>query len=310
MTTTSRRPRLAWLTLSAALLAAGLIATTAVAATSATSADRASSGNARLTWTTTTRHISSGGRRRTYLVAVPSPRPTGTVPVVVVLHGVDATPQLEEKRTDFPAAVGPAILVYPAGYDESWNAGGCCGHAQRAGIDDVSFIDAVVHQVVAQHATASARQVYLVGYSNGGRMAWDLACRTPSVFAAVGVYGAVPAAPCPTRKAIPAIEVAGVTDPEVAIGGSKAAPVLPDGYHELTVDALVARLRTADGCGGKALVARRGRETTTTWAHCGTGEKVALATYRDQDHSWPGRSATAPSAEQVIWDFFRSVGAR
>ncbi|MGH9077878.1 MAG: alpha/beta hydrolase family esterase, partial [Acidimicrobiales bacterium] len=159
-------------------------------------------------WVTSTEPISVGGMDRSYLLVEPAPLPRTPVPVIVVLHGLAASPQFEEARTDFMPIVGPAVLVYPFGYQMSWNAGTCCGAAKDAGVNDVAFISGVVDKVLSDHPTSTeASQVFLVGYSNGGKMAWQMACQDPSQFAAIGVFGAVPAANCPTRQPVAAIEL-------------------------------------------------------------------------------------------------------
>ncbi|HWG72538.1 MAG TPA: PHB depolymerase family esterase [Acidimicrobiales bacterium] len=257
---------------------------------------------------TTSDQISSGGMSRSYLLAEPEPAPTAKVPLIVVLHGINASPQLEEQRTGFLPIVGPAVVVYPVGYHQSWNAGTCCGDAHSAGINDVAFITAVINQVVAQHPVLSSKQVYLVGYSNGGKMAWDMACQHPSLFAAVGVYGAVPAAACPTLGRLSAIEITGLADTELTVQSSQA-PTVQAGFTELQVDTLVTRLRSGDGCGNAATVVAHGVEQTTTWGQCANGTKVAYSLYAGQNHNWPATTATTPSAGSVMWSFFRSVGA-
>ena len=269
---------------------------------------RTASGRAALRWVTTSRPISSGGMSRSYLLAEPEPAPTAKVPLIVVLHGIDATAQFEEQRTGLLPIVGPAVVVYPLGYKQSWNAGTCCGPAYSSGVNDLEFVTAVVHRVITQHPILSPKQVYLVGYSNGGKLAWDLACKDPSLFAAVGVYGAVPAAACPTPGPISAIEIAGLADTELTVQATKP-PTVQAGFTELPVDTLVARLRGDDGCGTSETVTAHGVEQTTNWIHCANGARVAYSLYRGQNHNWPVPTPTTPSAESLMWSFFRSVGA-
>lgn len=72
----------------------------------------------------------------------------------------------------FLPLVAHEIVVYPAGYDRSWDAGYCCGPAQRLGVDDLAFFEAMIHAVFNSEPGTSARQMYLAGFSNGGRMAF------------------------------------------------------------------------------------------------------------------------------------------
>ncbi|MEV6846296.1 hypothetical protein [Actinoplanes sp. NPDC051411] len=146
--------------------------------------------------------LRSGGLTRSYVVVRPARAP-GPLPVLVELHGCCTTPWAELARSGFvPATGGAAILVYPAGYDEHWNAGACCGSAT---VDDVAFLTAVIERVPPGHP------VYLVGYSNGGRMACRLACERPALF------GAVSAFPCPRPPPMPILIAAGTDDPELTV---------------------------------------------------------------------------------------------
>ena len=117
-----------------------------------------------------------GGLERTYVVARPAQALTGVLPVVIVLHGRDMTPAHMERDSVLPPAAR-AIVVYPAGYGRSWNAGACCGPAHADRVDDVAFLAAVVREVLRGEPGASADAVFLLGYSNGGRMALRMASR-------------------------------------------------------------------------------------------------------------------------------------
>ncbi|MGH9093736.1 MAG: hypothetical protein ACRDXE_01105, partial [Acidimicrobiales bacterium] len=80
-------------------------------------------------WSSSVHRFSSNRLARSYLVLRPTAKTPGRLPVVVVLHGRGLTPAGIERMTDLPEVTGPAILVFPAGYGRSWNAGGCCGQA-------------------------------------------------------------------------------------------------------------------------------------------------------------------------------------
>jgi polyhydroxybutyrate depolymerase len=116
-----------------------------------------------------------GAQARSYVVFQPAHPVAPTVPAIVMLHGVAAWPGLESQRDGFLPLVdnGQAVLVYPVGYAESWNAGSCCGGAQTAGIDDVGFITKVIRRVEGE---PDVSRTFLAGFSNGGRMAYRVAC--------------------------------------------------------------------------------------------------------------------------------------
>jgi polyhydroxybutyrate depolymerase len=257
---------------------------------------------------TTVHTLRFDGLLRSYVLIRPTQVSTTKRPVLMVLHGSAVTPQMEIARTDFKAVAAGAILVYPAGYDESWNAGACCGGAQKAGVDDVGFLEAVLHQVLTSQPDASAQRVYVAGYSNGGKMALALSCADPHAFAGVGVYGAVSVAPCAHVPAVSLIEVASTGDPELTIGPG-GTPHTAGSFVQPTVVGQTDAYRVASGCTSTSATTVVGRLQQTTWSGCPDGRRVSLALYRGGDHGWPSGDSRTPSAEAVIWSFFTKVGA-
>jgi polyhydroxybutyrate depolymerase len=216
------------------------------------------------------------------------------------------TVEHEQQRSGFLDVTGPAIVVYPAGVGQSWNAGHCCGPANEADVDDVGFLTAVMHQVVTSQPDAAADQVYLAGYSNGGKMALRMACANPQLLAGVAVYGAVDALGCQRPAPLSLLEIASTGDPEVTIGPGGPQHVV-HGYLEPTVFDQVAQYRQANGCGEQVTTGVDGTLTSTTWVGCRRGRRVGLAVYQGGGHGWPTGDATTPSAEDVIWRFFESL---
>jgi polyhydroxybutyrate depolymerase len=258
------------------------------------------------TWVTTSVGVTVDGIARRYVLVRPAAVSKTALPVMVVLHGRIVTPEFEEQRTGFPGIVGPAILVYPAGYQNSWNAGACCAGAQAAGVDDVAFVTDVVHRVLATQPDAAADRVFLVGFSNGGKMVFRLACAEPGLFDGAAVVGAVPVSSCAHPPALPFVELAIHDDPLLTLTPAQP-PKAVNGFPQASVEGEVATLRTANGCRGDGRREVQGTLTVTRWTDCRTGKPVELALYQGRAHVWPAGDATTPSAGQVIWNFFRSI---
>lgn len=234
--------------------------------------------------------ITVGGRQRTFEVVEPAPAVAAKLPVLVFLHGIDSDLATEEYRDGLLplARAGEAILVYPAGFDESWNVGTCCSVAQSQGVDDVSFLSDVVHEAAALPGAAPDR-ISVLGYSDGGKMAYDLVCHEPRLVAAAVVVAALPASGCAPGSPVPLLQVIGTLD-----------PVNP--YQNVVSQ--VTAWRARDGCSGSARTQTVDALTTQRWSDCAGGSRVELATYAGAGHG-PFGGNGSPSFEQVAWSFLQ-----
>jgi polyhydroxybutyrate depolymerase len=229
--------------------------------------------------------LRSGGLLRSYVVVRPTGA-TGPLPVLVELQGCCTTPWAELARSGFLAVSRRAILIYPAAYDERWNAGACCGSARP---DDVSFVSGAVSRVLATVPDADRSRVFLAGYSNGGRLAYRLTCERPGLFTAVAIFGAVGAFDCPGLSPVPILIAAGTADPELTVPAD-GIPHMVGGYLEPSVTGEAQTYATANGCAGPP--------GPSGWTGCSTGDPVTLLLYPGGDHAWP------PGLAVVIWRFF------
>lgn len=135
-----------------------------------------------------------GPLERSASMYVPANLPPGR-PLVLALHGSGmtganmrtSTEGLFEKLADRDGFA----VAYPDGAHTSWNDCRKLGPspARVAGVDDVSFLRAVVRWSVDQLQTDPAR-VYVFGFSAGGHMAYRLAWEAPAEFAAFAVVAA------------------------------------------------------------------------------------------------------------------------
>ncbi|MBV8997061.1 MAG: dienelactone hydrolase family protein [Pseudonocardiales bacterium] len=245
--------------------------------------------------TSTMRSLTLGRTQRSYLVVAPGDQHTA-LPLVMILHGRSVTVQQEEIRTDFLflAQQGKAVLVYPVGYGQSWNAdGGCCGDAATAQLDDSAFLAAVTGDV-ANHFSINGSRSYLVGYSNGARMAFTEVCAHPSLFAAFAVYGAVPTDTCAdTSIAVPALISAGTADPELATTN-------PAQTTTQVIESVVADWRARDRCETTSTATPLTPAQLTVWAHCRNGAAVESLLYLGVNHSWPRATQADPPSNTAV----------
>lgn len=159
------------------------------------------------------------------------PRAVGGT-AVLVLHGYTSSAAQAAERLDAPGlarALG-AVVVLPTGLGRrpSWDAGSCCGSASRSGVDDVGYL----RRLLADLRERGAERAYLVGYSNGGMLAYRLACGHPEDVTAVAVVNASLAVEeCP--GAFTALHLAGAEDRAVPVEGVDLVPFLFTGFPAL-----------------------------------------------------------------------------
>ena len=258
-------------------------------------------------WRTQTYSMKVGGMNRSYVVERPAVTPPSGLPVVVELGGCCTTVSVEIARADFQQVTNSAIVVYPEYVDGNWNAGACCGTPATSHVDDVAFVNAVISAVQAGQPDASSGPVYLAGYSNGGKLALMMACQEPGAFAGVAVYGATRTSDCANPGAESLLEMVGSADPGTAISGK---PVVQNDYTEPTVEQIVSDYRAADGCAPTASrTVTAGVATETVWTQCAGDHSVGVVVYQGDSHTWPETSGATPSAQQMMWNFFGSLGA-
>jgi polyhydroxybutyrate depolymerase len=182
--------------------------------------------------------ISVGGVNRTYIVYRPAVL-SGRAPLVVMLHGGFGSASQAEKsyHWDAEADAGHFLVAYPDGLNHAWNTGGgCCGTPGRTNADDVGFITAMV-AAISRALPVDANRVYATGISNGGIMAYTLACRT-SVFAAIGPDSATELGDCPSPAPVSVIAIHGTADKNIPYnGGAGDGPAHIDGPSVPAVNA-------------------------------------------------------------------------
>jgi polyhydroxybutyrate depolymerase len=261
-----------------------------------------------------THTISAGGVTRTYIVYRPAVLPAST-PLVVMLHGGFGSASQAEKsyHWDAKADTGHFLVAYPDGLNRAWNTGGgCCGTPGRTNVDDIGFITAMVSAI--EHALpVDASRVYATGISNGGIMAYTLACHT-TIFAAIGPDSATELGGCPSPVPVSVIAIHGTADKNIPYNGGEG-----DGTAHIdgpSVPAVNAAWRRTDRCAPP--VATTAGTVTTSVAGCPAGRAVELITIAGAGHQWPGATAkpaerkllgldppsTALDATGVIWRFF------
>lgn len=174
------------------------------------------------------------GRVRSYLVSdLSNGEPA---PLLFVLHGFGGNAQAMSSFTNIEDSLDEydldAVVVYPSGtgaeqgLPQSWNAGTCCPFATFDLVDDVAFFDELIASLIAQYEIDTTR-VWVVGHSNGGMMAYRLACELSTRVTAIGVAaGALVIDTCAPARPVSALHVHGELDTVVPLAGGNSLGIV------------------------------------------------------------------------------------
>ena len=268
-----------------------------------------------------------GGVRRTYLVHLPPAASAGKpLPVVLAFHGggVNAESMARFSGLSDKADRSGFIAVYPSGTGRlsrvlTWNAGNCCGYAERRHVDDVGFVRRLLDDL-ATVATVDPRRVYATGISNGGMFTHRLACELSDRIAAIAsVSGPIGIDRCRPTRSVPVMHFHGTADRFAPFAGGRGERSLSS-IMFYSVEHTIGSWVTVDGCSPtpttEALpdrVADGTHVTRKTYAPCRDGAEVVLYTIHNGGHTWPGRqprfgflgrSTANVDANDTMWEFF------
>ena len=263
------------------------------------------------------------GVRRSYYVHIPAGDDGATpIPIVVALHGAFSTARKFERESGFSLRADREgfIVVYPQGIGlgnlfRHWNSGHCCGKARKNNIDDVGFVLATVDNLAKRNPVDRAR-LYLVGFSNGGMLAYRIAAEHPEIITAVavasGTIGGMPAANEPEwsvlrpKQPVPVLALHARDDTHVPYDGGRGA-------HSRGTSSAISVSRSigfwvdADGCAPEPMVESMvgARVERKSWSGCRGSAEVVLYTINGWGHEWPkANSLGGFDAGAAIWRFF------
>lgn len=263
------------------------------------------------------------GAERSYLVYVPQGYSGGEPAAVVLAYhggGADAALQVRRSRINPLADEHGFLVVYPEGTRglvgewQTWNAGDCCGRAQRLNVDDVAFTRAIIADLDRKYCIDRER-IFATGISNGGMMAYRLACELSDEIAAVAPVAATLAVePCNPGRPVPVLHFHGTADDILPFTGGESANPLAGGTDFRSVEDVISFWAAQNGCRGTPeIVYDHGDAVCRSFSPCDQGADVVLCTIEGGGHTWPGgepvelfgKTSQDISASQMMWDFFQ-----
>jgi polyhydroxybutyrate depolymerase len=321
MVTVARSRRLHWMAAlgAGAPLAAMLLGCQGRSATANSGAEGAEAGAAR----DVRGSVAVDGRQRTYLLHLPGRRPRGgratsPRPIVVALHGRAGTGAgtAAITRLDPLADRHGFAVLYPDGFRRSWADGRGETPADKAKVDDVKFIRALLDEAGRRYHLDTRRAI-VTGISNGGFLTHRLGCEMADRLAAIipVIAGMSPqvAVGCRPARPVPTLLIMGTEDPLVPYEGGEMS-----GGRGSTLSArdTINRWARLDRCFGAPVetevpdVVEDGTHVRTLrWSTCAAAAAAQLTTMVGAGHTWPGSDrGTGPTTGQfdgadAVWEF-------
>lgn len=179
----------------------------------------------------------------------------------------------------------------------------------------MGFIREIVKRLSAQPGI-DAKRVFANGMSNGGLMAYRLACEMPEVFKAiVAVAGTDNTRSCAPSQPVSVLHIHAKDDERVLFNGGAGFNKSDQVTDFVAVPDSVAKWVRLNGCNATP---QRVLETAgahcDAYSHCKGGVEVKLCVTETGGHSWPGgkkprggaAGSTAISATEMMAEFFLS----
>lgn len=239
---------------------------------------------------TQNRTLTVGGVERTFIVHVPTGYDASvSTPVVFNFHGLTGTgsQQMSMSGMNTIANRENFIVVYPDGLNNTWDI---------TGTRDVDFTMAMLDYIESQYNVDRAR-VYSMGFSMGGFMSYNLACRASARIAAItSVTGAMGVVSCNPGRSVPILQIHGTTDAVVNYSVTERILNFWPDNNRCQTGPVEERLHSD--------IVR------TLYTDCDDSADVVLLTMEGIGHIWP-RTGTGGfgggssiSASEEAWSFF------
>jgi polyhydroxybutyrate depolymerase len=249
---------------------------------------------------------------RPFELTVPADHdPTVPSSLIVLLHGLGSGPERVDAFWPLRAAAAErgALFALPEGTTADdgrrfWNAGDACCDFDRSDVDDSTYLADVITEISRSYEVDPAR-VAVVGYSNGGFMAYRMACEHADLVShVVAVAGATPGDParCQPTEPVDVLHVHGTDDPVIEYdGGNFGLADYPSAAGSVAAWAVLDSCRTGPTRRERTLdldATIRGAETSViSYDDCADDTQVELWSIAGADH---GPSFGAAFASAVL----------
>ncbi len=257
--------------------------------------------------------VTIGGDRPAKLYVPSSYNPDSAIPLVVLLHGYGASGALQELYLGLKKQAEQLGFAYanPDGTMDQknkrfWNATKACCDYGDTGVDDEGYLMALVEEI-AGSVNIDPKRIHFFGHSNGGFMAYRMACHHADRIASVGVLAGgmtIHAEDCQPTNAVGILHVHGDADETIAYEGGSVAVGIE--AHPGAAGSILP-WRTTNACKGGAPSTKRAdfdaklfddETTETSYGDCDAG--IDLWTIEGGKHIPDFNASFSPAAMQWL----------
>ncbi len=251
---------------------------------------------------------------RTYQLYIPKQYNQLTnLPLVISLHGAGGSSDNAKIISGFDAKSEEEgfVVVYPEsekldsfiGMKRGWNAGTCSAEDNIA--DDAGFISVLIDELKTK-LNIDPKRVYVAGMSNGGMMAYRLACELSDKITAVAVVAgsmSLDFDKCSPSRPVPLLHIHGMADNLVRLIGGSGTKLAISGCAKPPILETMAEWKENNGCSGKAVEDHKNNKVTClAYESCPVNADVNLCIVNGVGHTWP--EVKGFSTTDYIWEFF------
>jgi poly(3-hydroxybutyrate) depolymerase len=235
-----------------------------------------------------TQSMQIAGVSRTYIVHAPSG--LNNPPLVLNIHGynMDAASEQSYTKMDQVADREKFIVVYPNAINKSWD---------MSGANDFTFLMAIVDSMDKKYKIDRTR-IYSCGFSQGGFMTFQLACRYSDVFAAIAPTSGNLTGTCTLKRPMSMRLTFGTNEgftggtaafmenvtKWIALVNCPTTPVVTRPYPSSNPNSLVTRLY---------------------YGPCDGGTEVIADSVRTGGHEWPMNTSDRINNSEETWAFLK-----
>ena len=231
--------------------------------------------------------------------------PKKRYPLFINLHGYSGKAFLQNLVLPLTHLVARKkfILISPEGLKDTkgnryWNSLDCCTGSAKEDQkrDDVEYLKSLIGQLSEKYPIS---KTYIAGHSNGGFMAYQMACEAPDLVAGIVNYGgAAVKADCHPTQSVKILHIHGADDATIKYAGCD--------WH-LSAEDSVEQWKGHNRCKEKPKKQevqekswRKDRISSKVWGDCVDDSKVALWTIDAGQH----RDLLSKSLAKNIVDYF------